>query len=195
METKLFDNIEGWENFLDKKMNKLFDNNKYEVLLFRRHIHTDLTNQTKLLDEYFNHYKYNIENYGNTYSDERVDVIIFKDKNPITKASNQMYVAISKFDNLYNVYSISFEDLEKDKERAKVFFSNVSEMLNEEGKTSGINYQIISDWSEYFSEWIKKYTNIVGNITDYRPPCMTITYDTASVKELQEIISKDNEED
>lgn len=197
MEVIFKESFKEMEAYIENKLKSNFGAglDRYEVLLFRRHTYESITDQEKLLKEYTDKYKYNIENYGNDYYTAIVDVLIFKELNPITNASDHMYVAIFSNGNLFNTYSISFDDLKISKEKAPEFYENVISMKSKEGDKGEIQFKIREDFERYFERWIRNFTDLVGSWATYYAPCSTSTVDYTSMEELFKIIEEEEEEE
>ena len=197
MEVIFKESFKEMEAYIENKLKSNFGAgfDRYEVLLFRRHTYESITDQEKLLKEYTDKYKYNIENYGNDYYTAIVDVLIFKELNPITNASDHMYVAIFNNGNLFNTYSISFDDLKINKEKAPEFYENVISMKSKEGDRGEIQFKIREDFERYFERWIRNFTDLVGSWATYYAPCSTSTVDYTSMEELFKIIEEEEEEE
>lgn len=197
MEVIFKESFKEMEAYIENKLKSNFGSgfDRYEVLLFRRHTYESITDQEKLLKEYTDKYKYNIENYGNDYYTAIVDVLIFKELNPITNSSDHMYVAIFSNGNLFNTYSISFDDLKINKEKAPEFYENVISMKSKEGDKGEIQFKIREDFERYFERWIRNFTDLVGSWATYYAPCSTSTVDYMSMEELFKIIEEEEEEE
>ena len=197
MEVIFKESFKEAEAYINDKLKSNFGAglDRYEVLLFRRHTYVSITDQEKLLKEYTDKYKYNIENYGNDYYTAIVDVLIFKELNPITNSSDHMYVAIFSNGNLFNTYSISFDDLKINKEKAPEFYENVISMKSKEGDKGEIQFKIREDFERYFERWIRNFTDLVGSWATYYAPCSTSTVDYTSMEELFKIIEEEEEEE
>lgn len=197
MEVLFKESFKEMEAYIDEKLKSNFGSglNRYHVLLFRRHTYESITDQEKLLKEYTDKYKYNIENYGNDYYTAIVDVLIFKELNPITNASDHMYVAIFSNGNLFNTYSISFDDLKINKEKAPEFYEDVISMKSKEGDKGEIQFKIREDFERYFERWIRNFTDLVGSWSTYYAPCSTSTINYLGMEELFKIINIEEEEE
>lgn len=197
MEVIFKESFKEMEAYIENKLKSNFGAgfDRYEVLLFRRHTYESITDQEKLLKEYTDKYKYNIENYGNDYYTAIVDVLIFKELNPITNSSDHMYVAIFSNGNLFNTYSISFDDLSNNKEKAPEFYEDVISMRSKEGDNGEIQFKIREDFERYFERWIRNFTDLVGSWATYYAPCSTSTVDYMGMEELFKIIEEEEEEE
>ena len=197
MEVLFKESFKEMEAYIEDKLKSNFGNgfDRYEVLLFRRHTYKSITDQEKLLKEYTEENKYTIENYGNDYYTAIVDVLIFKELNPITNSSDHMYVAVFSNNNLFNTYSISFDDLSNNKEKTLEFYENVIGMKNKEGEKGDIQFKIRDDFEDFFKIWIRNFTDLVGHWTTYYPPCTTSTIDYLKMEDLFKIIEEEEEEE
>lgn len=106
-----------------------------------------------------------------------------------------MYVAIFSNGNLFNTYSISFDDLKINKEKAPEFYENVISMRSKEGDKGEIQFKIREDFERYFERWIRNFTDLVGSWATYYAPCSTSTVDYMSMEELFKIIEEEEEEE
>lgn len=197
MEVLFKESFKEMEAYIDEKLKSNFGSglNRYEVLLFRRHTYKSITDQEKLLKEYVEENKYTIENYGEDYTTEIVDVLIFKDLMPITNASDHMYVAVFNNGGLFNTYSISFDDLKINKEKASEFYEKVISMESKEGHSEEIQFKIREDFERYFERWIGNFTDLVGHWSAYYPPCTTSTLNYLGMEELFKLINIEEEEE
>ena len=114
---------------------------------------------------------------------------------PITNASDHMYVAVFNNGGLFNTYSISFDDLKIDQEKASEFYEKVISMESKEGHSEEIQFKIREDFERYFERWIGNFTDLVGHWSSYYPPCTTSTLDYLKMEELFKIINIDEEEE
>ena len=197
MEVLFKESFKEMEAYIDEKLKSNFGSglNRYEVLLYRRHTYKSITDQEKLLKEYIEENKYTIENQGEDFTTEIVDVLIFKELMPITNASDHMYVAIFNNRGLFNTYSISFDDLKINKEKAPEFYEKVISMKSKEGHSEEIQFKIREDFERYFERWIGNFTDLVGHWSAYYPPCTTSTLDYLKMEELFKIINIEEEEE
>lgn len=197
MEVLFKESFKEMEAYIDEKLKSNFGSglNRYEVLLFRRHTYKSITDQEKLLKEYIEENKYTIENYGEDFTTEIVDVLIFKDLMSITNASDHMYVAVFNNGGLFNTYSISFDDLKINKEKAPEFYEDVISMKSKEGHSEEIQFKIREDFERYFERWIGNFTDLVGHWSAYYPPCTTSTLNYLGMEELFKIINTEEEEE
>ena len=197
MEVLFKESFKEMEAYIEDKLKSNFGSglNRYEVILFRRHTYKSIEDQEKLLKEYIEENKYTIENYGEDYATEIVDVLIFKEIMPITNSSDHMYVAIFNNKGLFNTFSISFDDLKINKEKAQEFYEDVISMKSKEGDKGEIQFKIREDFENYFKRWIRNFTDLVGYWTTYYPPCTTSTLDYLGMEELFKIINIEEEEE
>ena len=197
MEVLFKESFKEAEAYINDKLKSNFSAglDRYEVLLFRRHTYKSITDQEKLLKEYIEENKYTIENYGEDYATEIVEVLIFKELMPITNASDHMYVAVFNNNNLFNTYSISFDDLKINKEKAPEFYKDVISMKSKEGDRGEIQFKIREDFERYFGRWIRNFTDLVGSWSTYYSPCSTSTLDYLGMEELFKIINIEEEEE
>ena len=197
MEVLFKESFKEMEAYIDEKLKSNFGSglNRYEVLLYRRHTYKSITDQEKLLKEYVEENKYTIENYGDDFTTEIVDVLIFKDLMPITNASDHMYVAVFNNGGLFNTYSISFDDLKINEEKASEFYEKVISMESKEGHSEEIQFKIREDFERYFERWIRNFTDLVGHWSAYYPPCTTSTLNYLGMGELFKIINTEEEEE